>query len=128
MQRRYAELIERVRWDRATVARFLGCWLSEPKPTVFFDPPDAPQQPAAFSRAARAKGLRLDARTQLLYDDTHVYINGAATRWPDADRDALARLANARSLAPRDIAPLMRSTMKLLHDWYRHGYVHPASR
>jgi 50S ribosomal protein L16 3-hydroxylase len=128
MQRRYAELIERVRWDRATVARFLGCWLSEPKATVFFEPPREPANIAAFARAARDRGVRLDARTQLLYDDAHVYINGSATRWPDRDRGALAALANRRALAPADIAPLARSTLALLHDWYRHGFLHADRR
>jgi 50S ribosomal protein L16 3-hydroxylase len=127
MQRRYAELIEHVRWDRAIVARFLGCWLSEPKPNVFFDAPAAPASAAAFSRAAAAHGLRLDTRTQLLYDDTHVYVNGEAMRWPAADRDALARVANARSLKAADVAPLARSTLALLHDWYLHGYLHVAT-
>ena len=128
MQRRYADLIERIRWDRATVARFLGCWLSEPKPSVFFVAPEVPVSPAAFARDARSHGVRLDARTQLLYDDTHVYINGAAARWPDADRDALARLANVRSLRGADVHALARSTMKALHDWYRHGYLHTGTR
>ncbi len=128
MQRRYAQLIERIRWDHSTVARFLGCWLSEPKPTVFFEPPDAPSSATAFARAARAGGVRLDARTQLLYDDTHVYINGAAARWPDSDRETLERLANERALVASEIGPLARSTMKLLHDWYRHGYVNTRTR
>ena len=127
MQRRYAELLDHVRWDRATVARFLGCWLSEPKPNVFFDVPQPAMSHAAFARAARAQGVRLDARTQLLYDDVHVYVNGEATRWPDRDRDALARLANARLLAPTDVRPLARSTLSLLDDWYRHGYLHTRS-
>jgi len=124
MQRRYAQLIERIRWDRATVARFLGCWLSEPKPSVFFDMPSEPPSATAFARAARAGGVRLDERTLLLYDDTHVYMNGVAARWPDDDRATLERLANARALSARDIGVLTRPTIKLLHDWYRHGYVH----
>jgi 50S ribosomal protein L16 3-hydroxylase len=128
MQRRYADLIERVRWDRATVARFLGCWLSEPKPSVFFDPPQAPMAPAAFARAARTIGVRLDARTRLLYDESHVYANGEAMRWPAADRDALARLANERALSGDGCSKLARSTIALLYDWYRHGHVHAGIR
>jgi 50S ribosomal protein L16 3-hydroxylase len=124
MQRRYADLIERVRWDRATVARFLGCWLSEPKPNVFFDAPQEPMPTAAFARAARTRGVRLDARTQLLYDESHVYANGEAMRWPAADRDALARLANERTLSADQCGKLARSTIALLHDWYRHGHLH----
>jgi 50S ribosomal protein L16 3-hydroxylase len=78
-------------------------------------------------RAQRAVA-GLDVRTQLLYDDTHVYINGTAARWPDTDRGALARLANTRILPVDGVAALSRSTMKLLHDWYRHGYLHTGTR
>jgi 50S ribosomal protein L16 3-hydroxylase len=124
MQRRYGELLDRVRWDRATVSRFLGCWLSEPKAHVFFDRPDEPLRAAEFARAARAGGVRLDTRTRLLYDDKHVYVNGIAMRWPGVDRAALAALANRRELRARDIAGLARQTLALLHDWYRHGYLH----
>jgi 50S ribosomal protein L16 3-hydroxylase len=127
MQRRYAQLIERIRWDRSTVARFLGCWLSEPKPSVFFTPSGEPASMTTFARAARAGGIRLDARTLLLYDDAHVYINGIAARWPEKDRATLERLANERALSGRNVGALARSTLKLLHDWYRNGYVHTGA-
>ncbi len=44
----------------ATVARFLGCWLSEPKPAVFFDPPTPPSHARRSPRARRKHGLRLE--------------------------------------------------------------------
>ena len=28
-----------IRWNAASVARFIGCYLTEPKPQVFFEPP-----------------------------------------------------------------------------------------
>ena len=127
MRRRCEQLLKGVRWDSATIARFLGCWLSEPKPDVFFDPPTAPLARKAFGARAAKRGLRLDLRTQLLYDDRHLYINGAARAWPTAGSSALKAIANARALCPEAAATIPPADMALIYDWYRHGYVHTES-
>jgi len=123
LQRRHAALLARVAWDRSTIARFLGCWLSEPKPNVSFTPPERGHSPAAFLARAKRRGLRLDRRTQLLYDARHLYINGAALRWPDSNPAVLRRLANERALRPHEIAGASAACARLLHDWYRDGYL-----
>ncbi|MEP7184179.1 MAG: cupin domain-containing protein [Betaproteobacteria bacterium] len=118
-----AQQLAGIRWDRATIARFLGTWLSEPKPTVFFDPPAAPLSRAAFlARAARC-GVRLDRRTQLLYDDRHLFVNGAALPWPAGGAAALKRLANERRLDVRAVAALPAAAASILWQGYRDGYL-----
>lgn len=121
---RCARELDRIAWNRATVARFLGCWLSEPKPTVFFDPSHpAPRRPA-FARAAARHGVALDRRTQLLYDATHFYVNGAALK-PPADCVATLRiLANVRALPGAAVAALPAAGLALLHGWLADGYLH----
>jgi 50S ribosomal protein L16 3-hydroxylase len=123
MQRRCAQQVARIRWNRATVARFLGAWLSEPKPTVFFDPPETDLTRAAFAARARRCGVALDARTQFLYDDAQLFINGAAQPWPAAGAATLQRLANTRRLCAGDVLPLPAACIALLHDWYRNGFL-----
>jgi 50S ribosomal protein L16 3-hydroxylase len=125
MRRRCERMLQGVRWDRATIARFLGCWLSEPKPDVFFERPPAPMSRPAFAARAAKRGIRLDLRTQLLYDARHLYINGMACDWPVAGAHALRRLANARSLGAGAAAALPAAAMALSYDWYRNGYLHP---
>ena len=127
MRGRVARMLSEVRWDAATVARFVGTFLSEPKPAVFFDTPQAPMPRAAFARRAAARGIALDRRTQLLYDDDALYVNGEACAWPADGRDALARLANARALPPASCAALPAPALALLHDWYRHGFLDSAA-
>jgi 50S ribosomal protein L16 3-hydroxylase len=124
MQRQCAQQLSRIRWDRATIARFLGAWLSEPKPTVFFDPPETGLTRAAFAVRARRRGVVLDPRTQLLYDDAQLFINGAAKAWPAAGAATLQRLANKRELSGSDVLPLPAAGIALLHDWYRDGFLH----
>jgi 50S ribosomal protein L16 3-hydroxylase len=128
MRRQCAGLLRAIRWDRATVARFLGTWLSEPKPAVFFEPPASPMTRAAFAVRARKYGVHLDPRSQLLYDHRHLFINGTALPWRTTGAAALRELANRRVLAPRAIAATGSEVTTLLHDWYRHGYLHSGTR
>jgi 50S ribosomal protein L16 3-hydroxylase len=126
MQHRAADLLKQIRWDAATVARFLGSYLSEPKAAVVFDPPQPPSTRPAFAKRIRSKGLVLDRRTQVLYDEGHVYINGVHTRLPRQGAQALRNLANARRLSARACAVLPGDTLALLHDWYRDGFLTPG--
>ncbi len=118
--------LARLTFDRAFVMRFLGCLLSEPKPQVYFEPPAAPSTRRDFIAAIRRRGIRLDRRTQWLYDNDALYINGEARAWPRAGRALLARLADARVLTPADAARLPAAATSLLHAGYRHGFLHPA--
>jgi 50S ribosomal protein L16 3-hydroxylase len=126
MRRRVAGELRAIRWSPRTVARFLGCLLSEPKPTVFFEPPGTPMALAAFRRHVGTHGLALDRRTQLLYDDRSMYINGEALELPS--RAGIVReLANARTLDAERCRSAARELVALFHRWYSHGYVHPAA-
>jgi len=125
MRRRYVHMLAAIRWDEALVARFLGCWLSEPKPTVSFARPARPISRSAFVLRATRRGIHLDTRTQLLYDNRHLFINGTAMPWPVAGSDALKRLANARALTPHAIADAPPAATTLLYHWYRDGFLHP---
>ena len=76
----------KITWDRATATRFLGMFLTEPKPHVFLEAPQAPLSRAAFARRIVKHGVRVDRRVRLLYDPAQVYINGFAVRWPARSR------------------------------------------
>ena len=126
MQRRTAALLRQLRWDAATVERFLGRSLTEPKPAVVFDRPQPPATRARFAKRIRASGLVLDRRTQLLYDDRRAYINGIEASFPAQGAEALRGLANARRLSARACAALPGDTLALFHDWYRDGFLTPG--
>jgi 50S ribosomal protein L16 3-hydroxylase len=126
MQRRVDDLLRKIRWNRATTARFLGAFLSDPKPDVFFEPPVGRQSRTGFAKAIARRGIALDRRTQWLYDGTAIYLNGEAIEWPEGGRPALTALANARMLGPSRAASLTPATIQFLYDGYRHGYLHVA--
>ncbi|MFI4901950.1 MAG: JmjC domain-containing protein [Burkholderiales bacterium] len=127
VQRRFAKILAAIRVERASVEEFIGSFLSEPKPDVFFSPPAPPLTRAAFARAIAARGVVLDRRTQLLYDARRFYVNGISLAAPAGARRDVAALADGRALAARRCAALGAATLALLHHWYCDGYLEPAA-
>jgi 50S ribosomal protein L16 3-hydroxylase len=123
MTRRIGNALSAIRWARRDVARFVGAFLSDPKATVRFDRPVERLTPSAFATAIGARGLALDRRTQLLYDDGAFYVNGEALRGPVPGAASLRRLANARRLSATECRAAPRKLHALLHEWHGHGYL-----
>jgi 50S ribosomal protein L16 3-hydroxylase len=126
LQRRMLAMLKAIRVEPHLAHEFIGVFLSEPKPQVFFAAPGAPLARAAFARAIRRNGVALDPRTQLLYDAERFYVNGEALTPPRPARPSLASLADRRALDAAACRALDAPTAALLHDWYRHGYLEPA--
>lgn len=125
LQRTLVAALDELRWNRAGAARFIGRYLTEPKPDVVFEPPRRASRTRFEQRGAR-DGVRLDRRTQLLYDDERYYLNGDDAPLPEHDRAALTALADRRALDATQFAALSEATRDLLYDWHRHGYLATA--
>jgi 50S ribosomal protein L16 3-hydroxylase len=117
--------LKSVSWNREDIARFVGRYLSEPKPTVVFDGPTRPLDEAAFLARARRNGVTVDPRSALLYDGRCFYINGEAGKLTRETRQTLARLADQRNLIGKDFVTLseVSSVTLLLHEWYCAGWI-----
>ena len=121
MQTQFTAMLDAIRWDPSTVRRFVGCHLTEPKPSVVFDRPPHPVALRRFTLDARRRGLCLDARTQILYDARNVYVNGVSVAWPRGSSTVLRRLANQRRIAGVELVGA--AVLRVLHDWYCDGYL-----
>lgn len=114
--------LDRIRWSRADVARFMGCYLSEPKPHVFFTPPRAPLSRAVFVRQACRKGVVLDPKSRMLYNGAEIFLNGE----PEVMEPVLAKhlriLADVGSMQPT--STLEDALLERLYAWYRAGFLH----
>lgn len=103
----------------------LGCALgesmSEPKPGVWFDEPE--QAWDGESAKAGQSGIALDARTRMLYDADHIFINGESYRAKGADAALMQRLANQRHLEAADLRKAGKSAIALLGDWHEAGWL-----
>ena len=106
--------LARIRWSRADVERFLGRFLTTPKPHVTFAPPRRPLARADFLRRLRRQPVALDAKTQMLYRGARLYVNG--------EEAGAAR--GLRTLADRRRALVPAARGDLIYAWYQAGYLH----
>jgi 50S ribosomal protein L16 3-hydroxylase len=95
--------------------RALGEYLTEPKANVWFEPGSVPR---------RIRSIALDARTRMLHDRRHVFINGEA--WRAAGRDAalMRKLADNRKLDTRELEGASAAALDLLRSWCDAGWAH----
>jgi 50S ribosomal protein L16 3-hydroxylase len=121
MLRQVEEAIGRVRWGGKEIAAFLGSYLSEPKPHIFFTPPRRPLSPERFARELQSSGAMLDLKTQMLCCDNTVFINGTAHPVKSWAYRELRELADRRMLPPA--APACAETAELLYQCYLGGYI-----
>lgn len=124
MIERLGAVIDRIRWSRRDIVDFLGRYLSEPKPNVFFEPPRRPLSKQRFAERVGREGLRLDPRTRLLFHGLAFYINGERAVVPAAQRRVLVELADRRALPPQT---LPQALLDVLYDWYKAGYLWPGA-
>jgi 50S ribosomal protein L16 3-hydroxylase len=109
-----SRLLRRVRWSDAEVERFLGEYLSEPKPHVVF-------RPASSRRRLRGSLVRLDAKTRLLYRGARFFINGESLELDRKNAVLLRGLADRRVLQGARLAGTRLAG--LISTWQRQGYV-----
>jgi 50S ribosomal protein L16 3-hydroxylase len=99
--------------DANSLACALGEALTEPKSIVWFDGGGA---------LGQGQGVRLDARTRMMYDTHHVFINGESFRASGRDARLMQALADARHLDARAVSQLSADARDLLQDWAESGW------
>ena len=107
--------------DPLALACALGESLSEPKSGIWFDEAGQPWDGEAAK--AGQTGIALNARTRMMYDSDHLFINGESYRAKGADAALMQRLANQRHLAPSDLRKASKSAIALLGDWHEAGWL-----
>ncbi len=121
---RVGAILAQIKWKEQDVASFLGTYLSEPKPSVVFDPPQKPLNEVRFIGQASKLGLRLDRKTNLLYNRRFFFLNGEETSFEGAKK-WLIELADNRSMSAKRFVTLSNesSVTALLHEWYCAGWI-----
>lgn len=107
--------------DPMALACALGESMSEPKPGIWFDEVEQPWDGEAAK--AGQTGIALDARTRMMYDSDHLFINGESYRAKGADAALMQRLANQRYLAASDLRKASKDAIALLGDWHEAGWL-----
>lgn len=116
-------MIRQLAWDRSDIGDFLGRYLSEPKPAVYFEGPDKALSATRFGQAASKRGLALDIKSMMLFHGDDVFLNGEALDIPDTDVPAMKAFAHARTMAGVQFDALGAETRALLHTCYEDGFL-----
>ena len=112
-------MIARVRWGRADVADFLGRYLTEPKPHVYFQPPRRAAGFEKFAAQVQKQGVRLAPQSRMLFHADQYYLNGEAVEFAGC-RDLLQVLADKRRI-PAQLFDAV--TLGWLYDGYVDGFL-----
>jgi 50S ribosomal protein L16 3-hydroxylase len=107
--------------DPKMLPRVLGEYLSEPKTQVWFEAGARADEDAPMMQL---RPLRLDARTRMLYDARHVFVNGESYRAAGADARVLRALADRRSLPAREVGRLSAGAKACVQEWLAAGWLH----
>ena len=109
-----ADAVRRLVDDPSSLHCALGEWLSEPKAQTWFEPVEA-----LPGRCAVA----LDRRTRMLYDGSHVFINGESFVASGRDARLIQRLADHRALDGKAVTQLSAPAWELLQSWVFQGWL-----
>jgi 50S ribosomal protein L16 3-hydroxylase len=108
--------VERALGARDALELALGETLTEPKAHVWF-------APGAADALQPGRGVALAARSRMMYDDRHVYINGESFRASGLDGRLMRELADRRMLPAEGLRRLSPEARSLLQDWLRAGWL-----
>ena len=115
LQRFAQEAVQAVLAQPGRLEAVLGEWLTEPKPQVWFQ---------SGGTLEIGQGVSLDARTRMMYDDRHVFLNGESFLASGRDAQVMRQLADRRALGPAQVATLGPQARGLLEDAVQAGWMH----
>jgi 50S ribosomal protein L16 3-hydroxylase len=121
MLRQARAALDRIRWNRGDIERFMGIYLTEPKPQVFFTPPSHPVTEQDFAYQVGQLGLELNLKSRMLWRKKNIFINGEVYTTGTAARRPLEKLADHLGLPIAE--ELNEEALTLLYEWYLAGYV-----
>jgi len=116
-------MLQKITWDKKTVADFLGKYLTEPKPDVFFEPESALSK-KQFLVHLQQKTLRLDLKSQLIFTNDVFYLNGEKLLVDSALIEPLKDFADNRYLDKDHLAESLYSLLAdALFEHYLAGFI-----
>ncbi|KIO48934.1 cupin domain-containing protein [Nitrosospira sp. NpAV] len=118
--------LEKIKWTRADVEHFIGAYLTEPKPHIFFVPPPDPLTEKKFIHQIKENGLQLDLKSRMLYGKKTIFLNGDAYTGGAIARRSLKMLADRLILSTAK--HLNDEALALCYQWYLYGYIEIAGQ
>jgi 50S ribosomal protein L16 3-hydroxylase len=110
------EAVQRVLQTPHALHTALGEIMTEPKPKVWFE---------SSNGLIPGRGVRLDPRTRMLYDDRSIYVNGESWRASAHQGRLLRLLADQRWLSAQAVSKASPDVLELLEQWAEDGWLQP---
>lgn len=112
------EVIHNIQFDKKNIETFLGVYLTRPKAHIIFDSPDNEMTKSQFLKKIKKNGIALHAKTQMLYTNHAIFMNGECYY---SKAKILKELANKRKI--KIIGTQTRELSDLFYQWYVEGYI-----
>ncbi len=123
MVNKVSNMLQKINWDNKTVADFLGQYLTEPKPDVYFEPAKKISL-AKFIAQLQQKTITLDLKSQMLFTDNAYYLNGEKLTISDNLIACMQDLANQRYLnIGNQTSELQTQLAEVLYESYLAGFI-----
>jgi 50S ribosomal protein L16 3-hydroxylase len=123
MLKQVAAELAKIAFTKQDMTIFFGEYLSEPKPTVFFNPPERPLTLTRFLHSVTRRGIKLSIKTRMFYRGRHIFINGESFVVSQNDKTLLAALANERRLDGSSAINASEDMLEALYLWYQDGWL-----
>ena len=125
------DMLEGLKWDVKDVADFLGRYLTEPKLHIVFDVPFEKLTLNDFKNNIAQSGVRLALKSQMMFTDTAIYLNGESIKTRPEDFALFKQLVNSRGLSASDCSLVLdkhQYLVELFYIWYEGGYLMVAEK
>lgn len=109
--------------DPLAIACALGETMTAPKAQVWFEQTGVDWDGEVAGNPI-GKCLALDAKSRMMYDAHHVFINGESYRAKGRDAALMRLLADQRVLPAVALAKASPDALHLLADWHAEGWLH----
>ena len=127
MVKEFATQLRQLRWNMDQISQFLGRYLSEPKPHIFFDPPEPLPSLAKFKQILRQQTLVLAPASLALYDRHYFYLNNEETvlKLSPQAKKLLPSLADRRGWLREECGVLLKDSVLLqqVYAWFSYGWL-----
>ena len=117
-----ADAVSQALKDPLAVACALGETVTAPKARVWFE--QTGNDWDGLAGMVKGQSLRLDAKSRMMYDAHHLFINGESYRAKGSDAKLMRLLADQRALPAAALARASAGAQQLLADWHAQGWVH----
>jgi 50S ribosomal protein L16 3-hydroxylase len=123
MINKVSDMLQKITWDKNSVADFLGKYLTEPKLDVVFKRPRKISK-AEFTKQLSQKTLHLSLKSQMLFTDNNFYLNGEKLTVPIKIYANMQDLADQKHLKTPALGANIHAVIgDALHEAYLAGFV-----